>query len=324
MSKAGRLVSAIVPVYNGERFLADCLKSVLAQDYKPLEILVLDDGSTDATPQIAKSFGERIRYVRQKNAGEASARNKAVELAGGEFIAFLDADDLWYPGKISAQVSVMERYPDYGVVYGEFRRIDDAFRYEPGALATVDPAGEIDSVWSGWLYPRLLLDSWVHIITAMVRKEVFATVGAFDQDLCIGTDYDFWIRVSQKYRMAKIPQELSLYRDNPGSVTRKFHERNYAAEIVTKYVERFGLTGLGGDRVSPRELSRRLHITWVHHGYTALKNALFDDALASFVRAMKYHPYNVGIYKLILYASIGKLGSAIRGAGKEPPRTKSP
>ena len=109
MSEA--LVSCTVPVYNGERFLRDAVSSIIAQSHKAFEVIVVDDGSTDGTSAVARSFPEQVRYVRQENAGPAAARNRGVTEARGRFLAFLDADDLWLPDKLARQIAMLEGDP---------------------------------------------------------------------------------------------------------------------------------------------------------------------------------------------------------------------
>ena len=98
------LISCVIPVFNGERYLGEALESVLAQSYQPLEVIVVDDGSTDETAEVARRYGERVRYVWQPNAGETAARNLGLTAAHGEFIAFLDADDVWDSEKLERQI----------------------------------------------------------------------------------------------------------------------------------------------------------------------------------------------------------------------------
>ena len=112
------LVSCIVPAYNAERWLGDALESILAQTYQPLEILVVDDGSTDGTPDVVASFGERIVGLRQPNAGPASALNRGLGASRGELVAFLDADDLWPPRKLELQAARLSAAPELAACYG--------------------------------------------------------------------------------------------------------------------------------------------------------------------------------------------------------------
>ena len=155
MFESKKIVTAIVVVYNGEKYLKDCLQSIVDQDYPSLEILVVDDGSTDSTSDIVKSFGERIQYFRQDNAGEASARNKSIELSKGDYIAFLDEDDIWCPRKISTQVKVFDEFPEYSVVFGGFSIIDDSYEYSSFNELNIEPMqAKIDSNWSGHCWNR--------------------------------------------------------------------------------------------------------------------------------------------------------------------------
>jgi glycosyltransferase involved in cell wall biosynthesis len=115
------LISCVVPVFNGERYLREALDSILAQTYQPLELIVVDDGSTDGTATLAAGYGERIRYLWQANAGEASARNRGLSAAQGEFIAFLDADDLWHPEKLTRQVARFHERPELDLSFTWFQ-----------------------------------------------------------------------------------------------------------------------------------------------------------------------------------------------------------
>jgi len=173
------LVSVILPTYNAMAFLAQAVESVLTQDYSQMELLVIDDGSTDGTADHAALQDPRIRVLRQKNAGPAAARNLGLAHAQGELVAFIDADDFWLPGKLRTQVAYLLAHPDVHIVFGGFTRweaqADGSFAtpavtsFAGGPLALAQP--------SGWIYPDLLLDSVVHIITALVRKPVFDKVG---------------------------------------------------------------------------------------------------------------------------------------------------
>src|SRR5437867_2556724 len=110
-------VSVVIPVYNGERYLADAIQSVLDQTYENFEVIVVDDGSTDESAAVAKRFGEAIRYVHQANGGVSKARNTGIAEARGVYLAFLDQDDLWLPDKLSVQVAYLDSHPEVGAVY---------------------------------------------------------------------------------------------------------------------------------------------------------------------------------------------------------------
>jgi glycosyltransferase involved in cell wall biosynthesis len=115
------LISSIVPAYNGERYLRETLDSILRQTYRPLEIIVVDDGSNDGTGRVVAEYGERVRYVLQTNAGETAARNRGLAVAQGEFVAFLDADDLWHPEKLVRQMARFQERPEIDLCFTRFQ-----------------------------------------------------------------------------------------------------------------------------------------------------------------------------------------------------------
>ncbi len=172
------LVSVIVPVYNGERFLAQTLLSLIEQQYRPLDLIVIDDGSTDGTAEIARSFPD-VRYFHQPNQGVATARNTGLRAARGEYIAFLDADDLWQPNKLSLQVEYHRHHPE--IDYSFVKLINFL---EPG----------IEKPW--WLRDDQLQVGQPDYspVTMLARRSVFDRVGFFDTSFKVGEDTDWFSR----------------------------------------------------------------------------------------------------------------------------------
>jgi|688.fasta_scaffold151183_2 glycosyltransferase involved in cell wall biosynthesis len=181
------LISVIIPVYNGERFLAGALQNVFAQNYQPLEVIVVDDGSTDGSAAIAATFGEQIRYVYQPNAGPAAARNTGLALATSEVIAFLDVDDLWPAGKLHVQVQQLRQNPALQLIWGYTQTV----RGEDAAHAnSASPPSLLPLVGS-----------------LLLRKTLLQQVGTFDPQLRTSEDVDWLLRI----REAAIP--LQVMRD---------------------------------------------------------------------------------------------------------------
>ena len=172
------LITVVVPVYNGECYLEFALKSILEQDYRPLEIIVVDDGSVDGSANIAKSFPE-ILYIHQCNQGVAVARNIGLDAARGQFIAFLDQDDFWTPNKLSRQIDYLIKYPQVDCVISKGRLF-------------LDPGIEAPS----WLKKDLLLeDHEAYVLSALVvRKTAFEKVGRFDPAYSMSSDSDWFFR----------------------------------------------------------------------------------------------------------------------------------
>jgi len=122
------LVSVVIPVYNGERFLRESLESVVAQTFQDYEIVCVDDGSTDGSCALLKQYGARVRVIQQANAGQSAARNVGVRQATGGFVAFLDQDDRWYPSKLAQQVTVLSAEPDVAMVHCNYDRMDTSLQ----------------------------------------------------------------------------------------------------------------------------------------------------------------------------------------------------
>jgi glycosyltransferase involved in cell wall biosynthesis len=191
------LVTVIIGAYNAERYLGEAIESVLAQTYPDVELIVVDDGSTDRTGEIAESYGDRVRCIRQANGGMAASRNRAIPEARGDYLAFLDADDRFPPDKLASQLAVFEAGPELDVVYGhvtEFLSPDlDA---EARALLR---APEHDVPWPT---PNLML----------VKRESFLRVGLFSTDLKVGIGVDWHARANELGLRSAVPPILALER----------------------------------------------------------------------------------------------------------------
>jgi len=190
------LVSVIIPVYNGECYLAEALDSIFAQDYRPMEVIVVDDGSVDGTADIAKSYKE-IRYIYQTNQGQGMAMNAGIMAARGEFIAFLDADDMWPPNKLSVQMDHLLKHPQVGYIIARMQNF-----LEPG---TKRPSR---------ITKDLLLTDYVALSvgTLVVRKPVFERIGNFDKSYGHAKDVDWFVRAKEAGIPMAILPEILLYR----------------------------------------------------------------------------------------------------------------
>jgi glycosyltransferase involved in cell wall biosynthesis len=201
-------ISVVIACFNYGRYLKACLDSVLAQTHHDLEVIVVDDGSTDESASLMKSFadGRRVRYHYQSNQGQAVAKNTGLRLTTGELVAFLDADDLWLPDKLAMQVRLFSR-PSIGVVYSGYATIDDQQRPLPSCARR------------GYMTPRrgrvtkwLAFDNFVPYSASVVRAELLRTFGAFDETLGMGIDWDLWLRLSCHTEFDFVPDPLLLYR----------------------------------------------------------------------------------------------------------------
>jgi glycosyltransferase involved in cell wall biosynthesis len=201
-------VSCIVPVFNGERFLAEALESILRQTRPPDEIIVVDDGSGDDSRGIARGFGNAVRYVRQDNAGPAAARNAGVALAGGDFLAFLDADDVWLPAKLERQLARFAARPELEFCVTHLQNFwmpelaaeENAYRNQPFSRPL--PA---------FTFPSLL-----------GRRRIFERVGPCNEGLRVASDVDWFLRAREAGLAHELLPDVLVHRRlHQGNLTRE-------------------------------------------------------------------------------------------------------
>lgn len=212
------LVSVVVTTYNQASYLEQTLTSVFAQTYHPYEVIVVDDGSTDDTPSRVALFMDRIIYVRQENQGVAGSRNTGIHKARGEYIAFLDGDDLWYPEKLSIQVAEAIRHPRSGLIVVDGVRFEESGTLEDTLF--IGPACKDISEGEGSCYHMLLQGQFISTTSqVMVPARVFGTVGLSDRSFRRASDYDLYIRIAEHYDFTVIKKRLCKWRYLPTSAS---------------------------------------------------------------------------------------------------------
>jgi glycosyltransferase involved in cell wall biosynthesis len=199
------LVSVVIGVYNAERYIAEAIDSVLAQDHRPLELIVVDDGSTDGSGDVVRRYPDVV-YIRQENGGNGSARNTGVAAASGEFLAFLDADDRFTPGKLSLQLRALEEDPGLDLVFGHVQEFVSPELDEETRAGIRPPAPEP----MPWTAPNLML----------IRRAAFDRVGPFETGIRVGVTVDWFLRAKEaELRYRVLPEtvlERRLHTENNG------------------------------------------------------------------------------------------------------------
>jgi glycosyltransferase involved in cell wall biosynthesis len=210
-------ISVVIPAYNAERFLPRCLKSVFAQTLKPVEVIVVDDGSTDQTAAIAASLGATV-FI-QANSGVAAARNYGIQNASGDWIALLDADDLWAPEKLERQVACIR--PETVLVYTGARIFDDHGIHSE--QLAVDPAAA-----------RMMLRQYNPILTssAILKREAFVKIGGFRKGLDTCEDWEMWFRMQSQGQFEAVPDPLTDYYVYPNSLSTNPEVMISAANLI--------------------------------------------------------------------------------------------
>lgn len=208
-----RLVSVIIPCYNTARFLGEAIESGLAQTWSDIEIVVVNDGSTDDTSAVARRYGDRVRLVEQANGGLAAARNSGIKAATGEYVGFLDADDRWNPDKVSKQIAALDASPDAVLCHtGRVLFSADGPEWretlESGRLA------------SGRCWRALCERDRVIVSSVLCRRDVVVEAGGFRSRFPGCEDYDLWLRLAYRHAFCFVPEYLVWYRESTGQMSR--------------------------------------------------------------------------------------------------------
>jgi glycosyltransferase involved in cell wall biosynthesis len=198
-----KFVSVVIPTYNRAWGVKAAVDSVLAQDYKDFELIVVDDGSTDDTSEVLASYGDDIRVYFQENKGVSAARNRGIAEASGRFIAFLDSDDLWLPKKLSAQVEFFHQKPDALICQTEEVWIRNGIRVNPKKRHQKP---------SGMIFEPSLELCLVSPSAVMIRRDMLESSGGFDENLPACEDYDLWLRISCRFPVYLIDTPLIIKR----------------------------------------------------------------------------------------------------------------
>jgi glycosyltransferase involved in cell wall biosynthesis len=222
-------VSVIIPMFNAQNFILETLKNLFLQTFNDFEVVIINDGSIDNSFSLVKQVDDpRIVLIDQKNSGVSVARNTAIMRARGEFVAFLDADDLWHTAKLETQVKQLERHTDIDFCYTDRDLFDDV----EGLNLSIEI--DSDSIEKQQLFPLLLKHNHIHCSSVMVRRSIFAKIGLFDVMLAASEDSDLWIRAAKSNTVLRIASVLSFYRRHDTNTINsiKFRRNRVFAELL--------------------------------------------------------------------------------------------
>lgn len=271
------LVSVIIPAWNAEAWIVETLTSVIKQTWKPLEVIVIDDGSTDSTGSLIRRHFPNVRYIRQKNAGQAAARNKGIAESSGMFIAFLDSDDLWLPEKIEAQMELIQERADISLVFCDY----ESFGGDPGLpgfergpiLKTLQVKALRENGWlieTIDLFSPMLRDMYCQIPSSwLTTRDFFNNVGGFDEELRNGgEDWLLALKLARSGRLAFDSRRLVMRREHKDSHSKCHNESIGIAEATSKLIS--STHGLPDNLVA--SLRQRLAFSHLYIGQIEAEN----------------------------------------------------
>lgn len=304
-------VSVIIPCYNAERYIGATIDSVLAQGHTDLEIIVVDDGSRDGSVALVRDRFPAVRVIEQANQGVAAARNNGIACASGHWIAFVDADDIWLPGKLRAQFNAIFATPACRMSYTAWQVWScDAPSPSAASLAELDAAGTDRTRWtgaSGWIYPQLLLDCVVWTSTVLLERSLLAETGGFDPTLRVGEDYDLWLRASRVTPIIRVSQPFALYRMHAASITQSMPTENYRAIVIGRALSQWGLESPDGQQANGDAVRHQLAKSWSDFAAAQLQAGNLEQATCSAFTALRYSIVHCAGWKVLLKTKLKAL-----------------
>ncbi len=299
-------VSVVIPTYNRAHVLGEAMQSVLDQTFDGFELIVVDDGSTDNTKEVVASFGDpRIKYIYQENRGASAAYNTGILASRGEYIAFLDSDDIWLPQKLELQVKLLNSRPDVALVCSDgyifdvrtnstlgryWHGVPFGYRVDP-QRASRDPLREM-LVWGCFISETFV----------MVRREVFNEVGGYDESLKDHVDWDMYVRVCQRFAIETIDIPLAKMRKHDANLSSNFDRLYEGAEVVlNKAIHSYSL--------KPDELRLvrlRLARTLYRYGRGLVERGRIASGRKKLLASIKVNPWRINPYVWLIVSFQGK------------------
>lgn len=288
------LVSAVIPTYNSSRYIEECVDSILAQSYRHIEVVVIDDGSTDNTIEILGKYGDSVRILCQENAGTPVARDAGVRAARGELIALMDHDDLWEASKIEKQVDAMLHNEKAVLSYCDFRTIDGAGR------EIESPSNGLESVRSGNVFRELLNRTAIIVSSTLVlfRKSAYVAVGGCDSSVpAPADDYYLWVRMATQGEVVYVPEVLASYRRHGANQTmvggakiRGMLSTLMALRCLSPYVRSYG------DALAEKDYYNQLYSIYLRIGQYYWHDNAYAESLPYYREARRLEPLSFGAH----------------------------
>lgn len=284
------LVSVVIASFNMAEYLPFAIESALHQTYGRVEIVVVDDGSTDDTASVMQRYRNeaKVRYCRQDHGGQATAKNRGIQESAGDYIAFLDADDMWTADKLARQLPLFAASPTVGVVYSRVGYVDGS-----GS----DTGIAQNRLFRGTVSAAMLVDNFIGFGSAVVRRECFARLGAFREELRMGIDYDLWLRFSTKYEFDYVDAPLLRYRVWAGQMSKNCEGRyRNGVEIMRRFLSEYPAAV---DRVTQ---DRAWAHTYVGYGECMRRSGHALASVRMYFRALRHRPSYLPAWKALVRA----------------------
>ena len=288
-------VSVVIPTFNRAHLIEQALDSVLNQTFRDVEVIVVDDGSTDDTDAVLDRYAGRLRVLHQDNQGPSAARNHGMATARGTYIALQDSDDLWVPDKLADQVRFLDAHPEVGFVFGDLRRFGAEGTVYESLFSRLPRFARLPrtAACPGWFvvgddfYTYLLEETPIFGQTAVFRRAVLDQAGGFDESICLSEDWDLWLRMARVTRFAYTDRVVTLLRQHPGNLSGRLAERILGEIRVLEMVEQRDrqLNNAQRELIAHAKAGKHFDV-----GYERFSQNRFDEACDQFDRCLQLDP----------------------------------
>jgi len=304
------LISVVIPTYNADAYIESCLDSVFSQhgDFQ-LDVIVVDDGSRDDTVARVRGCGHPVRCVEQANAGPAAARNTALRMARGDFIAYLDSDDLWPPGKLANQIALLQAHSDIGLLFGDCRQFDQQGEFSEtlfeGSFQAEDFWG--DPLYVLQPYAKLLRGNFITTGSIVMRRACLEQVGLFDEGLRLVEDLECWLRIALAFPIAHLDEVCLLRRRHQENTSRDQVAMSLAfLHVLQRHWERYA----DQIRAQGADLGSRVTAEYQELGHLYMRRGAHREAARAYLRSLARRPGIRPAYYL-MSALVAGAGTAI-------------
>lgn len=289
-------ISIIMPTYNRSDYICEAIDSALSQTYDNIELIVIDDGSTDDTRNKLEKYNsdERFKCIHQENQGQSIARNKGLSIAEGEFIAFLDSDNIWLPGKLEKQVGIINENPSFDIFYGDCIVIN-----EKG----IETSRANMSRYSGNITKYLIKDNYVSMNTTLTRKKCFDEIGGLSGKVRVGDDYELWLRLSTKFRFKYIPEYFVKYRVMDDQIsTDKYRRFDSNESVLQAFFKKYP------ESVTVAEKKRARSYFYIRKARYEISEHFFMRSISNIFNALKHDAWWLGPWRAMVLLLLTVVG----------------
>lgn len=288
-------ISILMPVYKGERFIAQSIDSVLAQSYPDIELIIINDGSPDNSAAVIQPYlaDPRVKYIEQQNAGVAAARNAGIRAAAGEYIAVLDQDDLWLPDKLARQLEYLDEHPEIALVHSNIHFIDDVGERIP------DPEWAWVAPTCGQVLPEMVQRNSICTCTVLMRKRALEQAGLFRQELAPADDWDLWLRIAARHPIGFVDAVTAYYRVHQGNESRNLLKMQKAEiRVVETFIHEH--PGAVGDAIT----RTKLFSLYSEAARLLERSGRHAEARGYWLRAMRVQPVATIPYVALIWGAL--------------------